>query len=404
MARRTPDKRPSIRIRMYRVGFGDCFLLSLPKGEGQAHILIDCGVHQRGDLKTIEKAVENIREETGGRLDIVIATHAHQDHISGFARCAEAFAGMEIEEVWLPWTEDPLDAQAARIRNRQQEIIEALHLHFAVRAPRPEALFALQNLRGNAKALQILKSGINGAKVRYLEAGDELKRPAGIPRLTVKVLGPPRDETFLARMEPPAGDRFLGLDRAGFPSNAIEPFPEAVIERRALPKLLRLSVEEERALKAQSELLDNLAFTIDQAVNNSSLVTLFSIGGENLLFPGDAQYGSWASWLGGPDSAEILSRLTFFKVAHHGSHNATPRRALEGLTEGQCAAMMSTQTEPWKSIPRMPLIEALDAKTRKRWVRSDSIALAKAPKGPARRRLPKGFSKGPFWYDYTVAV
>lgn len=404
MARRAPDKRPRIRIRMFRVGFGDCFLLSLAKGDGQAHILIDCGVHQMGDVKTIEAAVENIRQETGGRLDIVIATHAHQDHISGFARCADAFKSMEVGEVWLPWTENPLDAQAARIRNRQLALIEALHLHFAVRPPRQEALFALQNLRGNAEALRLLKAGINGGKVRYLEAGEELKRPARIPRLTVKVLGPPRDETFLARMEPPAGDRFLGLGAAGARGNVIRPFPDAEIKRRAVPEHLRLSLEDQQELKAQGEMLDNLAFSIDQAVNNSSLVTLFSIGGENLLFPGDAQYGNWAAWLGGPDAGEILSRLTFLKVAHHGSHNATPRRALEGLTEGQCAAMVSTQTKPWKSIPRMPLIEALDAKTRKRWVRSDSLALAKAPRGPARRRLPKGFSKGAFWYDYTVAV
>ena len=47
----------SIRIRMYRVGFGDCFLLSIPTAKGQStdrqqHILVDCGVHSRGDIGT----------------------------------------------------------------------------------------------------------------------------------------------------------------------------------------------------------------------------------------------------------------------------------------------------------------------------------------------------------------
>src|SRR6266481_5199584 len=47
-----------INIRMYRVGFGDCFLLTLA---GQYHILVDCGVHSKGNITVdgqslIEKA------------------------------------------------------------------------------------------------------------------------------------------------------------------------------------------------------------------------------------------------------------------------------------------------------------------------------------------------------------
>src|SRR5260221_14498671 len=37
-----------LRVRMYRVGFGDFFLLSVPTPKGPKpfrHILIDCGVH-----------------------------------------------------------------------------------------------------------------------------------------------------------------------------------------------------------------------------------------------------------------------------------------------------------------------------------------------------------------------
>ena len=33
-----------VRIRMYRQGLGDCFLLTIPDGSAQAHVLIDCGV------------------------------------------------------------------------------------------------------------------------------------------------------------------------------------------------------------------------------------------------------------------------------------------------------------------------------------------------------------------------
>jgi len=36
---------PSVTVRMYRHGLGDCFLLTLPKNDGSPfHIMIDCGL------------------------------------------------------------------------------------------------------------------------------------------------------------------------------------------------------------------------------------------------------------------------------------------------------------------------------------------------------------------------
>ena len=79
-----PDKLDSntIRIRMYRVGFGDCFLVSLPlTGDaGFRHILVDCGVHGKGNIGTMDEVVDNIGTVTDKKLAVVIATHAH--HIS----------------------------------------------------------------------------------------------------------------------------------------------------------------------------------------------------------------------------------------------------------------------------------------------------------------------------------
>jgi glyoxylase-like metal-dependent hydrolase (beta-lactamase superfamily II) len=71
---------------MYRIGFGDCFLLSLPAGGSLAHVLIDCGVHSRGDIGTMQQIVDDIAQQTDKRLALVVATHRHQDHISGFGR------------------------------------------------------------------------------------------------------------------------------------------------------------------------------------------------------------------------------------------------------------------------------------------------------------------------------
>src|SRR4051812_23290032 len=67
-------KEGTIRVRMYRVGLGDCSLFSLPiaKGSGieetHRHILVDCGVHARGDIKTMGDVVDNIAKVTGKKL------------------------------------------------------------------------------------------------------------------------------------------------------------------------------------------------------------------------------------------------------------------------------------------------------------------------------------------------
>jgi len=60
-----------IRVRMYRVGFGDFFLVTIPGDPVPQHILIDCGVFkgtsQTGDIGSIEVAVQHMAEATGER-------------------------------------------------------------------------------------------------------------------------------------------------------------------------------------------------------------------------------------------------------------------------------------------------------------------------------------------------
>lgn len=84
-------------------------------------------------------------------------------------------------------------------------------------------------------------------------------------------------------------------------------------------------------------LAEGLALAEVSYVNNTSLALAFELGerGPVLLFPGDAQAGSWLtlpglSWEvptpGGRctvTEADLLGRVIFYKVGHHGSHNAT---------------------------------------------------------------------------------
>src|SRR6266516_3963024 len=132
-AGKPPDAGPAIRIRMYRVGFGDCFLVSLPTDGGAEHILIDCCVHGRGDIGTMARVVDDIAQVTGKRLALVIATHPHQEHIAGFARCEDIFREFQVRDVWLAWTENPKDLDATRLKQGQAALAASLTQHLAAK-------------------------------------------------------------------------------------------------------------------------------------------------------------------------------------------------------------------------------------------------------------------------------
>jgi beta-lactamase superfamily II metal-dependent hydrolase len=389
----------SIRVRMYRVGFGDCFLVTLPGGE---HIVVDCGVHARGDIHTIERAVQNIVAETNGQVALLIATHAHQDHISGFASFEESFRNLNITEVWLPWTEDPKDSQATRLRRKQLTLVGQLSEHLQLTpGDHAPALAALMNIAGNERALENLHQGFGSGSVRYVERGNAFDNVGNVKGLHAQILGPPRDTEFLARMDPPAGQRYLRLGPKGVETAGVRPF-SARWQRKHSGLL---SAKDRRALDRIAQApAEDLAFALDSALNNTSVVALFSYAGHHLLFPGDAQYGNWQAWLQDEGAGDILGSVEFYKVAHHGSFNATPKSALEQMHTDHVAAMVSTQNTPWPSIPLPKLIKALERQTGGKLVRSDSLPVKGALKGPSMAKLPTSFVKGDIWYEYQLPV
>lgn len=393
---------------MYRVGFGDCFLVTLPLRGGDRHVLVDCGVHPAGDARSLPRVVADIRSVTGGRLALVVATHEHADHISGFGTFASEFAGFDIDELWMPWAMDPDDGQAARLRRKRMRLALQLTEHLRTLGARAPAGVGdvLLNLTRNEAALDALHGGFGGAvgRTRYLSASDRPLAEHPLPGASVRVLGPPRGERFLRRMDPPASQRFFKLDNGqSVAANGIDPFPakhtfgSAAEGRRAygFPRAARRGVSERDIDRVAAESIEALAFTLDSVANNTSLCLLVSVAGHHLLFPGDAQWGNWQSWLDGP-SCPPLDGITFMKVSHHGSVNATPRQAVSGMTHRGLALMCSTQDRPFPSIPRRELMDALRAGTR-RLVRADEALLGTA-------RLPRGFRRGPDWVDYVETI
>ena len=401
-----------LRIRMYRVGFGDCFLMSLPVGQEHRHVLIDCGVHFKGDIKTLPKIIENIRAETQDHLDLIVVTHAHQDHISGFGTHAPEWAHVTVEEIWMPWTESPTDPQAVALRTKQLTLARQLREHLAVTKTLTVATdsilenFVSFNLASNADSMRVARGGFRGAqKVAYWQAGARIRDVAGAPGLNVQVLSPSRDESVLSKMDPPAGQRWLRAEGGAAPEDRMEPFREAVETRAALrkrrPRPCVLDAKEERDLQNAVTANDALALTLDDVLNNTSLVLLFRYRGIALLFPGDAQWGNWSTWLEQQGADALLNEVVFFKVGHHGSHNSTPKTIMPKLTHPELAAMISTHGQPFPSIPKQVMVDALTTQSHRRTVRSDWVTVKGAPIAESPAKLPKPFARGALWIDYV---
>src|SRR5271165_22028 len=126
-----------VTVRMYRTGFGDCFLLAFPGHDSKPiYMLIDCGVHglYTGGPAKIQGVVSHLRKTTSGHLDVLVITHEHADHISGFCSSERLFRNMDIDEAWFAWTEDPKDGAANALRerrNKMKTIVREVHKRMA---------------------------------------------------------------------------------------------------------------------------------------------------------------------------------------------------------------------------------------------------------------------------------
>lgn len=124
-----------VKIRMYRQGHGDCFLLAFAGRDGSkkrtVYVLIDCGLKPNSEVHSqkIDKIIDDIREATDGHVDVVIATHEHQDHVNGFAKKKlgkHLFDKIKFGQCWLAWTEDGDDAFANQLRETFKDTLVTL--------------------------------------------------------------------------------------------------------------------------------------------------------------------------------------------------------------------------------------------------------------------------------------
>lgn len=479
---------PRLTVRHYCQGIGDSHLLTFPRPDGTAfRILIDCGLHPivKGGTDIVAAIANDIKLAIGNEpIDVLVITHEHMDHVSGFLTANEVFKGIVFKELWMPWTEKPGDPLAEELDKHRRQALAALDQVTNRLAGQHGLSKRLTGLRDRLGAMMGFYFGAKGDRLRsardaaialvdpkgrsYLEPGGASLSIPGLPDIRIYVLGPPRDRAVLKLEESKpemyqlGGRSGWGHERALNASFALneefaEPWAEemapfadshghdldsvlngtgndAIVEfvadhyagqARKAPSAdddSHLADQDWRRIDADwMGIAADLALQLDQGVNNTSLVLAFEFvdTGRVVLFPGDAQIGNWLSWQAvtwkdsDVKSADLLARTVYLKVAHHGSHNATPSRAgLELMTSPDLAAFVPVNEEDakkakWKEMPFGTILRTLADKAAGRVIRADDAWL-KLATGRPPFQTPSGSvrdvrNEGKGWVEVDIA-
>jgi len=358
------SKPQSMTLRTYQVGFGDCFLLTFHYAKKDCHVLIDFG--STGQPATAPddlmlQVANDIKTTCGGKLDAVVATHRHKDHISGFATSngkgsGDIIASCEPTVVIQPWTEDP-NAQpdathATRLSSSSKSFVSSL---LSMHAVSESLLLEIQRLRSGISRtafnqLAFLgednltnKSAVEnlmkmGKRNFYVNAGSKSGLETILPGVKTFVLGPPTvdQSQAITKMRSEDPDEFwhlLGLSGQLLKRGNGQLFPKAETYA-APPAQTRWLIHRMQSLRGDQML--ELVRALDTVMNNTSVILLFQAGSKKFLFPGDAQLENWAFALSQENIRQLLADVHLYKVGHHGSLNATPK-SLWGLFANRSA-------------------------------------------------------------------
>ncbi len=246
-----------VRVRMYRQGQGDCFLLAFPRDgadeDNPVYLLIDCGYMGGSQFKNVKlpEIIDHIADATGGFVDYVVITHEHADHVNGFnardSKKKRHFDKIEFGQVWLAWTEDEDDPFANDLRERfsdqlvalalaedhmqrnalngatRDDVAQLLEIDFGSNAERKSFASSLKRGRKQENltfaARKKIKGITNKTAIKYLRdtahSGPVFLRPGqpafligGATGAQVHVLGPPRNEKLLLSLDPQGDEEF----------------------------------------------------------------------------------------------------------------------------------------------------------------------------------------------------
>lgn len=237
-------------VRMYRIGHGDCFLLAFATADPHdpAYVLIDCGykpgspgmINPPDGVTSAKEIAADIHQATGGRLDVAIITHEHQDHVNGISDTH--FKDIEIGEAWFAWTENPVDDLANELRKKFKDkllgLVAARNRLAAgggddKRVAMIDEFLAFElggedeifNLAGasamlgaasnaatsmNKKSMRVFKDKAKKG-IKYLRPHQKIYKIPGADQVRVFPLGPPRDPDLLESLDPTGAEEFHSL-------------------------------------------------------------------------------------------------------------------------------------------------------------------------------------------------
>jgi beta-lactamase superfamily II metal-dependent hydrolase len=323
-------------VRSYNVGCGDCIYVRIPDKGDHFHILIDCGSLESAAVtkQAIEHLEKNMLPASGTpgkkRLDLLVATHRHEDHIKGLDPAY--FKNIEVKNIWITAAMDPSHKQAKKSLALHQfatEEMQAFARSGVALSPELTDLMRLYGI-GNAGATEFVTKTLpkaNGIKPAFVFAGQTSDdHGITIDKTKIYVLAPEKDIDgyYLGK----AADESL----RGLQGGSAFVRKHSDNSSTAVPS--NISPGDFRNL--QPRILSNsLAFALDDSTlqNNVSVVLLIEWKKKRLLFVGDAEWdegfkqgkknGSWnVMW--NKRKQQLQKPLDFLKVGHHGSINATP--------------------------------------------------------------------------------
>src|SRR5215211_1120697 len=296
-----------LKLRLIQAEFGDSMILNFGSQEKPRYMLIDGGP-ERTYKRHLKEELQVIKAAGGNGLDLVILSHVDNDHIIGLLdmlsdlqeqRSNSVQGILSIAGLWHNSFSDTIEDNAGSIQSRLRMLLaNAGSAGGQVMSAAEMALSGIgegRQLRLSASALSI---PINPNFARDLISVDDAPNPISIDNLSLRIVGPTRDNLENLRRE-----WIAWLDKHEDILSEEEPFIAAMAVR-SIPNL------------------------------SSIMILAEADGGKKILFTGD---GRGDHLLEGLQKAGLLAdndrlHVDVLKVPHHGSDRNVNKTFFKKIT------------------------------------------------------------------------